>query len=162
MYISLTIAYISVYKKLIELFLKPYFEAKITQNLDGIDSYNKDIIAKLSPKTVKRVNIKYKKGNIFPCNSCEFASQSVSTLRKHKRTEHINKTNSFNSSNKLEEPRQSTRNNSLVVETMMLEDLTTNDITDTEDVSLEFKCQECNLITTSKGQLEAHVQAKHT
>ena len=86
------------YKKFIELFLKPYFEAKITQNLDGIDSYNKDIIAKLSPKTVKRVNIKYKKGSAFPCNGCDFASQSVSALRKHKRSEHTNRTNSFDSS----------------------------------------------------------------
>ena len=150
------------YKKLVELFLKPYFVAKTTNNWEEIDSYNKDVIAKLSPKSVKRSNIKYKKASAFPCSSCDFASQSVSTLRKHKISEHVNKTNSCNSSNYLVEPRQSTRNNSVVIETLMLEDLSTNDITDTEEVSLEFRCHECSSVTNSQGELEVHMETKHS
>ena len=76
------------YRKFIDLFLKPFFISKTGESLGDIDQFNKDIIAKVVPKTVKRSDIRYKKGNAFPCNGCDFAAKSISTLKKHKRTEH--------------------------------------------------------------------------
>jgi hypothetical protein len=72
---------------------------------------------------------------------------------------------SFNLSNKLMEKRQSTRNNSLI-ENLMMEDATTTDLTDgsvhvLEENLLKYTCKECNLITTSREQIDDHVRSKH-
>ena len=150
------------YRKFIDLFLKPFFISKTGESLSDIDQFNKDIIAKLGPKTVKRSNIKYKKGSAFPCSSCDFAAKNISTLNKHKRTEHLQ---SFNSSNKVTGPRESTRNNS-IIERLMIEDDTVTNLSienqkETEENSLKYTCFECNFVTTSKDRIDSHVRAIH-
>ena len=67
---------------------------------------------------MKRSSVKYKGGSVFPCNRCEFTCKSLSSLNKHRVNEHAL---SFNASNNLLEPRESTRNNSFV-SSLMLED----------------------------------------
>ena len=150
------------YKKFIDLFLKPFLVAKINECLDDIENFNDEVVAKLGPKTVKRSNIKFKKGPAFPCHSCEYAAKSVLGLKKHKKNEHIL---SFNSSNKMLEPRQSTRNNS-VIENLMIEDITVTDMSnDSVDILqenvLKYTCKECNFATTSKSHIDGHVKSKH-
>ena len=150
------------YKKFIDLFLKPYFMSKTEEDAEDINLFNQEVIEKLGPKKVKRSDIKYKKGTAFPCNSCDFATKSISTLKKHKSTEHAQ---SFNSSKKLMEPRQSTRNNS-IIERLMIEDVSVSDLTTDgvnllEENSLKYTCYECNFVTTSKNLIDDHVKSTH-
>ena len=106
------------YKKFIDIFLKPFFVMNINRCLEDIGNLNIEIIDKLGPKTVKRSDIKYKRGSTFPCTGCDFTAQSITALKKHKNIEH---TISLKSSNALV-PKQSTRNNS-IVDKMMIEDM---------------------------------------
>ena len=88
--------------------------------------------------SIKRADIKYKGGSSFPCNRCDFAGKSISTLNKHKKNDH---SLSFNVSRSAKGPRQSTRNNS-VIETMMLENLTSTDIENKnlDENTLKYTC----------------------
>ena len=81
---------------------------------------NETLIEKLGPKTVKRSNVKYKGGQMIPCNQCGYAFKSTSSLNNHKTYEHAL---SFSSSRKSLEPRNSTRNNSFTG-SLMIEYLT--------------------------------------
>ena len=151
------------YRKFIDMFLKPFFEGKTNGNLQNINVFNASVITKLGPKTVKRSDIKYKKGSSFLCKSCDFSAKSISSLKKHKEGEH---TNSFNLSNKVIVPRESTRNNSIVQDKLLGEDLTLTDVLDDtnkeiEDVPLKFTCFECNFVTTSKEGMDSHLNNKH-
>ena len=80
-------------------------------------------------------------------------------LNKHKIGEH---TTSFNSSKSLPAgPRKSTRNNS-VIECMMLEDISSNELEgDLDENCLKYTCIECNLIKVSKDAMDKHVRDKH-
>ena len=149
------------YRRFIDLFLKPFFTSKIDESVEIINTFNEEVIAKLGPKTVKRSNIKYKRGSAFPCNSCDFAAQSISGLKKHKITEHIH-VSSLNSSKKSIGPRQSTRNNS-IIERLMIEDVSVSDLTKdnvkkVEENSLKYTCYECNYITITILQAFARCQ----
>ena len=131
------------YKKFIDLFLKPFLVSKIYE----IEQFNDDVIKKLGPKTVKRNDIKLKRGPSFPCHSCDFAAKSIPTLKKHKKNEHGT---SFNSSKIIEQHRQSTRNNS-IVENLMIEDVTVTDLTSEntlEENTIKYTCNECMFITS--------------
>ena len=97
----------------------------ISEDAEEIRVFNQEVLDKLGPNKVKRADIKYKKGTAFPCNNCDFATKSISSLKKHKSTEHDQ---SFNSSQKLLEPRMSTRNNSMI-ERVMIEDVSVSDLT---------------------------------
>ena len=150
------------YKKFIELFLKPFFDSKIAECLVEIEEFNDEVVKKLGPKTVARSNIKLKKSPCHPCHSCDFVAKSVSGLKKHKKTEHIL---GLNSSSKIGNQKQSTRNNSLI-ENLMIEDLTATDLTkDCEETAeenpLKYTCKECNVGTTSKKQIDDHIRSKH-
>ena len=148
------------YRKFIDIFLKPFFASKADESIDAIEQFNDEVVRKLGSKTVKRQNIKFKRGPSFPCHSCDFAAKSVATLKKHKKTEHMT---SFNSSKKELEPRQSTRNNSLI-ENLMIEDVTatnlTNEITLEENV-LKYTCSDCMFVTISKACIDDHVKTRH-
>ena len=112
------------YKKFINIFLKPFFQSKINSCLEQINIYNGEVLIKLGINTVKRSSVRYKKGSPFPCELCEFAAKTLSALNKHRKAEHLI---SFNMSNKLEEQKQSTRNNS-ATECLMIEDVTTTNL----------------------------------
>ena len=70
----------------------------------------------------------------------------------------------FNMSRKLQEPRESTRNNS-TVEALMLEDITIADITDgnvnLKEKALKYTCIECKFITVNKDKMDIHVMTEH-
>ena len=126
------------FRKLIELFLVPFFKAKISTSLDESEAVNEMVLEKLGSKFVKRADIKYKKGVSFPCTKCEYAAKSLSTLSKHKRVEH---TTSFTMpktrAKSIKMTMQSTRNNS-ITELMMNEDITITEL-ENDSVSLEEK-----------------------
>ena len=148
------------YRKFIELFLKPFLISKIDGCIEDIELFNNDVVKQLGPKTVKRTDVKFKKGSAFPCHSCDFAAKSIPGLKKHKKNEHGS---SFNSSKVLIEPRQSTRNNS-IVENLMIEDVTVTDLTNetnVEENTLKYTCNDCMFVTTSKTNIDDHVQMMH-
>ena len=50
------------YTKFIEIFLKPFFESKISLHTQEIKEYNQRALEVLGPKQVKRSTVKYKSG----------------------------------------------------------------------------------------------------
>ena len=137
------------YKKFIDLFLKPFLSTKITEYLEDIEEFNDEVMKKLGSKTVRRSSVKLKKSPIFPCNSCEFAAKSMSTLKNHRRAEHILQIST--NSRDFEAQKQSTRNNS-IVENLMLENITITDISQ-EVITVEENAvntgREVNIVCTT-------------
>ena len=76
------------YCKFIELFLEPLFKSKIESCLNEIKSFNEITLEKLGNKSVKRSTVKYKGGTTFVCNRCDYAAKNISSLNKHKKTDH--------------------------------------------------------------------------
>ena len=76
------------YARLIEIFLKPFFESKISFNIPDIDDYNKQVLQTLGSKQVKRSTVKYKSGSSFPCRECDFSARTLIALKKHKENAH--------------------------------------------------------------------------
>ena len=146
------------YKKFIDLFLKPFFVSKTSECIEEIEQVNDEVVRKFGSKTVKRTDIKFKRGLSFPCHGCDFSAKSVATLKKHKKSEHVI---SFNSS----KPMHSTRNNS-VIENLMIEDVTTTNLTNDsinilQENVLKYTCNECMFVSTSKNQIDEHVKLMH-
>ena len=56
------------YKKLINLFLQPFFMSRIDSCHDDIRSYNENALSKLGHKTVRRADVRYRGGMPFECN----------------------------------------------------------------------------------------------
>ena len=71
------------YANLIEIFVKLFFESKISFNMEEIASYNIEILQTLGAKQVKRSTVKYKSGSSFPCKACDLSAHSLLTLKKH-------------------------------------------------------------------------------
>ena len=149
------------YKKFIDIFLKPFLTSKINENIMEIEEYNEQVMKKLGTKTVRRSEIKLRKGPSYPCQNCEHTAKSVIALKRHRKEEHIL---SLDISNKLADQKQSTRNNSLV-EMMMIEDLTVNELTlrDTKpkEVSYKYTCDTCDFVTLKKASMDEHVVKQH-
>ena len=149
------------YQKFINTFLKPFFDSKVDEHAADIIQLNGEIREKLSSKTVKRSNIRYKKDTVYSCNKCDHVTKSIGTLKKHKTSEH---THSFNSSKQIEH-KQSTRNNS-IVEKIMIEDISVTDLTDDDrehrtEQPLKYTCDQCNHITTNKENIDDHIRSIH-
>ena len=129
------------YRKLIDYFLKPYFESKAALHNGEIVAFNNAVLETMGPKRVKRSSVRYKSGSTFSCKSCEFASSTSVTLKKHMRTDHAISFNSTkSSSSSLREPlKHSTRNNSIHEQEALLQDnMTITNISDhTQDIALE-------------------------
>ena len=51
------------YKKIVDIFLKPFFMSKIDSSLKDIQSYNEILLEKLGHKTVKRSAVRSKVGS---------------------------------------------------------------------------------------------------
>ena len=111
------------YKTFTDIFLKPFFQQKIDASAEEISSVNKLILKKLGPKTAKRSSVRYKGKSSFPCNQCDYAFKSVTTLNNHRISEHAL---SFDESKRLMEPWHSTKNSSLS-SCLMVEDGTVPD-----------------------------------
>ena len=121
------------YEEFVVSFLKPFFEAKVQEYPNEISNINNEVIKKFGPKTVKRSSVKYKGGSVFSCNQCETTFKSQMMLNKHKDNDHAL---SFNKAQCLPEPRQSTRNSSL----LMLENISSTGLE--ESLSLDEKAPE--------------------
>ena len=82
------------YDTLINIFLKPFFEAKLAQNTKNIDDFNKGVLAALSGKrkAVSRPtrSVRYKAmTNARPsCNQCEESFVNKSLLGAHTKSIH--------------------------------------------------------------------------
>ena len=150
------------YKKFIDLFLKPFSTAKISENLEEIEEYNDEVVKKLDTKTVRRSSFNLKRSPVHPCTGCEFTAKSWTMLRKHRKTEHV--LQSFDNSRNIDVQKQSTRNNS-IVENLMIEDATITDLTQEtttlDEPVLKYTCNECNIATKSQADINDHVQRKH-
>ena len=161
------------YSKFVEEFLKPYFLSKITKNMDEINDYNEKALESLSGKKVKRGSVKYKGGSTFPCNRCEFAARTLTSLAKHSRNEHA-LDSSYNStflSPPL--PTHSTRNNSLIesdnplaVEYKSEQDVKNDEIESKgmpsqEKEKLQYTCMDCDYKYTNKIEMDKHVVTVH-
>ena len=145
------------YEDFIEFFLKPFFEAKVHDYPNEILKVNNEVIKKFGPKTVKRSNVKYKGGSVFNCNKCEFTFKTQIMLNKHKDSDHIL---SFNKTKCLVQPRQSTRNSSL----LMLENIGSTGLDESlslEEKALEFTCKDSDLVNMSKTIISEHKETVH-
>ena len=160
------------YEKLIDIFLKPFFESKIAMHEDDIGNYNTLVLETLGSKTVKRSDVKYKGGSNFPCLRCDFAGKTNAALEKHRKKGHalnMVASTSLSSSNSMSQPRHSTRNNS-IVELMMDENLTITDISSNinevnatkADELLKYTCLECNFISKDEASMDVHVKSMHS
>ena len=64
------------YKRLIDEFLKPFFESKIAMCLDEISDFNEQALVSLGSKTVKRSNVKHAGGSTsLWCTKCDYATK---------------------------------------------------------------------------------------
>ena len=149
------------YRKLVDIFLKPFFMSKIDSCLKDIQSYNEMLLEKLGHKTVKRSAVRSKVGSPLGCNRCNFASKNMASLKRHKQNEHVI---SFEASLSLREHPQSTRNNS-VVEKMMLEDVSVSDLPNEtitlDETTFSYTCEECKYRTKNKSRMNEHVKKEH-
>ena len=155
------------YEKLIDHFLKPYFESKVRNHREDIVSYNSMVIETLGPrsKRVKRSTVKYKGGSTFPCKVCDFTASTLTTLNKHKSSDHAL---SFNSSSSLLQIplKHSTRNNS-ISEALLEDNINILNLSKQspeitlEETGLKFTCLECKFVTTEKLTMDVHVQSLH-
>ena len=116
------------YKRFVDVFLKPFFTSKVESCPEEIKSLNEEISHKFGAKTVKRSNVKYNSGSVqlFVCTKCNYNFRNLSSLNKHKISDHATAL-SLDASHNTILPRQSTRNNSFAT-SLMLEDLTTADL----------------------------------
>ena len=53
------------YANLVNNFLKPFFEYKVSANVYKIEEYNKEALGNLAPKQVRRSSVRYKTGSPF-------------------------------------------------------------------------------------------------
>ena len=149
------------HQKFVEIFLKPFLQAKINEQIEGVEEYNDEVVSKLGPKTVKRSVIKVKKSNLYSCISCDYTFKSTIALKRHRKNEHILGLESS------KEIKQSTRNNSLA-ENLMIEDMTISDLDDKTKIEtlheeqLKYTCHECNFTTLNKKEIDNHIANTHT
>ena len=151
------------YSNFIKLFLKPFFDSKLSLNQEDIASYNKKVLETLGPKQVKRSTVKYKRGSSFPCKVCDFSAKTLASLNKHKDNGHALSFNSSKSISSCPPPlRQSTRNNS-ISEALLQENISSTNISNQnqritiQENALKYTCLECNFATSEKGDMNDHV-----
>ena len=73
------------YKRLIDIFLKPFFQSKVESCSSEIQNLNKEVSEKYGSKTVKRSSVKYSREpvHISACNVCNSTFKSLSAMNKH-------------------------------------------------------------------------------
>ena len=152
------------YKRLIDIFLKPFFQSKVESCSREIENLNKEVSEKYGSKTVKRSSVKYSREpvHISACNVCNSTFKSLSAMNKHRNLEHSTTLN-INVSQDLKLPRQSTRNNSFVGN-LMMDDITISDLSKSitlDETVPEFKCVKCIFRTTNKERRKEHKEQQH-
>ena len=148
------------YEKFVDVFLVPYFEAKVQSHSDDIKLFNDTALSTLNRKGVKRIS----PSSSLTCKKCAFVAKTRTAILRHK--SQCNTSFSLSKSSpdgSLAVPKHhSTRNNSLC-ELMLNENLTV------ENVSIDlagrecfkFTCLNCNFETTTKSLLNDHVKSCH-
>ena len=152
----------SGYGKLVELFLKPFFQARVNNCSQNIAEYNELALSTLGSKGVRRSSIKIPTRSIsLWSNKCDYVKKSHTALMKHKKSDHLVLRTSPCSTLVLPE-HQSTRNNS-VSEPILPENITlTESLEDNEGRSgLAFNCLMCEWKTNSKKMMGKHLTSNH-
>ena len=158
----------SIYVDFLENFLIPLFRSKIDKLGDKISQYDRSVYTTLSargrpirPRSVKSVRSVIHQSN-FTCKCCGYEFVNYNQLKKHKLTEHGN---SFNSTgNSLLSIRHSTRNNSIVEDLLLCEDMSIAAVDssfDEEFLSLKmsppkFHCSKCGKTFKTEVGLQTH------
>ena len=109
------------YINFVNLFLKPYFESKITLYEKEIEDFNHLVLETLGTNKVKRSNVKYKASATFPCVKCDFLAKTMPSLDKHTKMGHA--LSFIKASNALSISLASSRNNSILDENLSSTDL---------------------------------------
>ena len=151
------------YKKLIQLFFRPFFEARVSLNSKGIQNYNDLALSLLNNRGVKRSSVRIPtRSTALWCTKCDFVAKSNSALTKHKRSDHYSLDTRESSSSMLAiPPYQSTKNNT-INDMIMQEDITLNDLSlDEQNDILLFSCLVCDWKTKSKKLLDDHLDEVH-
>ena len=141
------------YEKLTDMFLKPLFQSKVDFYGKEIKMLNEEVSKKFGPKFVKRSDVKFKEGASYPCFRCDLIFKSLPALNKHKISDHGL---SFNTSKSQLEPRESTRNNSLL-------EYQDNGLTEkllNEDISLDESLIENGKMITKEKMTLKFLQTK--
>ena len=153
------------YDRFIDIFLRPFLEAKIDSNLEVIKAYNNQALEALGgSKMVKRSSVKYTEGPTHLwCVRCDFAAKSRAALLKHKKTVHaLNINSNASPSTSLAIPiHQSSRNNS-ISEGLLNENITLGDISNNEEIeSLKYTCLSCDYKTKLESNMDKHLNNVH-
>ena len=69
------------YQRFVEIFLKPYLQAKIDVSSHEIIVFNNKVLEEFGPRTVKRSDVKYRGGSLFTCNVHRKAGQLLKTIQ---------------------------------------------------------------------------------
>ena len=72
------------YVNVVQIFLKPFFESKISLNSKEIESFNKTALESLGYRQVRRATVRYKQRSVFSCKQCDYTVKTLATLNKHK------------------------------------------------------------------------------
>ena len=119
-----------MYTEFISQYLQPMFKKEIEDIKTDIAEYDRNVVISLGPKRPVRASrsVKSIRSIIhqphFICKRCGYTYLTQAQLKKHKEEEHAN---SFNTSSSVLSIKQSTRNNSLVEEMLLSDDISIND-----------------------------------
>ena len=148
------------YDYLIDIFLKPYFEAKLFPNLKHIDDFNKEVLAALSGKrkavTRPTRSVRYKAISRPSCKQCDESFVNLSLLGAHTKSIHKRMLKKF-SANISQFP---------MVDDSSLMDLSVDDSKDQLEleetcVDKNIKCEKCPDVFLTEDELKAHLQTEH-
>ena len=143
------------YDNIIQIFLKPYFESKLSQNIKNIENFNKEVLAVLSGKrkavTRPTRSVRYKAMTRASCNKCDESFSSKSMLGAHTKTTH--KKNSLNGS---------TNTSSIpIFEYLSLMELSVENMQielelEKECSTVSYKCGKCPSEFVTEDELKTH------
>ena len=147
------------YDNLINIFLKPYFLAKISQNIQNVEIFNKEALSVLSGKrkavTRPTRSVRYKALVRPSCNQCEESFVNKSLLGAHTKSTHKKKSNS-----------SADFSNLPLVDDLSLMDLSVNDAANEVELeeisSIESHiCTKCQSVFGKEEDLKVHHEKDH-
>ena len=151
------------YEQFIRLFLKPYFESKLSGNIQNIENFNKEVLAALSGKrkavTRPTRSVRYKAMTARPtCTQCDESFTNKSMLGVHTKSTH----------------KLSARNGSVNTSNFpVVDDLSLMEVSleynmpgvlelEEECSVVSYNCGKCSDVFVTAEELEAHCNADHS
>ena len=148
------------YENFIQIFLQPYFEEKLSQNIQKIEEYNRGALAAISGKrkavTRPTRSVRYKAMTRTLCNQCDESFTNKSLLGAHTKSNH----------------KKSMRNGSVNVSNIpKVDDLSLMDLSvESNPIVLELEeecsiishnCGKCSSVFVTDEDLKAHFDNQH-